>query len=196
MIRSISATLVAVFLAGMLLSYLSPKGWHSAGSSEQKYDMGTIRYGGHDSKSCGTIKSTKSHYFNDDYGLLMQTFSAKKYLGKRLRMTGFMKTRGVEDWAGFMLRVDKEGSKNALAFDNMSDRKITGTSNWKEYRVELEVPENATRIAFGALINGAGQIWFDDIQFEIIGSASSVITDSSAIDPALPKDPQNLDFEQ
>ena len=174
------------------MSYLAPRGWHTSGSAEAKYDMGTLRYGGHDSKSCGTIKSTKGHYFNDDYGLLMQTFPAKKYLGRRLRLTGFMKTKDVKDWSGFMLRADKDGKKDPVAFDNMFDRKITGSNNWQEYRVELDIPEDASSISFGALVNGPGQIWFDDISFEVV-SGAPVPADTAKPGPA--HLPMNLDFE-
>ena len=195
MARNITLTIAAVSIAVLTFSYIAPKGWHTSGSAESKYDMGTIRYGGHDSsKSCGTIKATKGRYFHDDYGLLLQSFSAKAYLGKRIRMTGYMRTRGVESWAGFMLRVDKNGKKEPLYFDNMAERKITGNTNWLEYRVEADVPNDATGISFGALLNGSGQIWFDDFRFEVIGNYAST-ADTSAADASLPKGPTNLDFE-
>jgi hypothetical protein len=45
------------------------------------------------------------------------------------------------------MRVDKE-SKH-VAFDNMHDRPITGSSDWKKYDVVLDVPQDSTGISFG-----------------------------------------------
>jgi len=180
----------------ILVSFLSPKGWHTSGNAESKYEMGSIRYNGHQSKSCGTIKAIKNHYLNDEYGLLMQSFSAEHYLGKHIRMTAWMKTRNVTDWAGLLLRVNKEGVKQPLYFDNMADRKITGSGDWREYHVEADVPSDATSIVFGALLNGDGQIWFDDFGFEIAGTAGTAADTERHLDASLRKEPENLDFEK
>ena len=82
-----------------------------------------------------------------------------------------MKSQGVADWAGFWLRVDQEGSEQSLSFDNMHDRPIKGTTDWKKYEIVLDVPNNASNIAFGALLAGTGQIWFANINFEIVDNS-------------------------
>ena len=179
-----------------ILSFVSPKGWHSSGSAENKYDIGVWKIGGHDSsKNCGVIRSNKEDYFETDYASLMQAFSSQKYLGKRVRMTGYMKSRGVKAWAGFYLRADKEDSKEPLTFDNMHDRPVKGTTDWTQYKIELDIPLNASKIAFGALLHGQGQIWFDDINFEVIGN-STIKADFVLCDTSLKREPENLDFEK
>jgi hypothetical protein len=92
----------------------------------------------------------------------------EKYVGKRIRMTGNMKSKDVTNWAGFWLRVDQADSQQPLSFDNMQDRSIKGTTEWKKYEIILDVPINASKIAFGALLVGIGQIWFDNLHFEIV----------------------------
>jgi len=91
-----------------------------------------------------------------------------KYLGKRVKMTGYLKPKDVTDWAGFWFRVDQPGLQQFLSFDNMRDRPIKGTTNWKKYEIVLDVPKGASNIAFGALLSNTGQIWLDNVNFEIV----------------------------
>ncbi len=185
-----------VAIAILALSFVVPKGWKKSGSAEQKYEMGVWKVGGHDSsKACGVIRASKEDYFGEDYGSLMQTISSQRYLGKRIRMTGYMKTKGVTMWAGFYVRVDKEDAKEPLSFDNMADRHIVGSTNWTQYKIEVDVPFNASKIAFGARLHGPGQIWFDDISFEEIGN-STIKAETVLCDTSLKRIPENLDFEQ
>jgi hypothetical protein len=116
-----------------------------------------------------TIKSIDQEI--EGFGSLKQNSKPGKYIGKRIRMTGYMKSQGVADWAGFWLRVDQEGSEQSLSFDNMHDRPIKGTTDWKKYEIVLDVPNNASNIAFGALLAGTGQIWFDNLNFEIVDNS-------------------------
>ena len=79
-----------------------------------------------------------------------------------------MKSSDVKSWAGFWLRVDQEKSKKPLAFDNMSERPVKGNSDWTKYEIVLDIPKEASNLAYGALLNGTGQIWFDNIKFEVV----------------------------
>jgi len=108
----------------------------------------------------------------DGFVTLMQTCLADKYLGKRVRMTGYMKTMDVSDWAGLCMRVDtKEGHKN-MPFENMKngkkDRSVKGTNDWKQYDIVLDVPNSTEYIAFGALLAETGQVWFTKLKFELL----------------------------
>src|ERR1017187_9937896 len=117
--------------------------------------MGIDKGAGQGGKNCATIKSTDKKI--DGFGTLMQMCKPDKYLGKRVRMTGYVKSESVTDWAGLWLRVDQANSQVPLAFDNMQDRAIKGTYAWKKYEIVLDVPANASMIAFGALLSGTGQ---------------------------------------
>jgi hypothetical protein len=43
----------------------------------------------------------------------------------------------------------------AWPFDNMDDRPIKGDSEWQQYAVVLDVPSEATALAYGILLSGA-----------------------------------------
>tara|TARA_R110000787_G_scaffold60220_13_gene136636 strand:- start:17774 stop:17980 length:207 start_codon:yes stop_codon:yes gene_type:complete len=50
----------------------------------------------------------------------------------------------------------------------MHDNKILGTTDWTYYEFILNVPKKTSLIAFGALLEGNGEVWFDNLKFEII----------------------------
>jgi hypothetical protein len=118
---------------------------------------------------------------------MMQMCRAESFRGKRLKFTGYVKTRDVAGTANLWFRVDGENGQ-LLAFDNMSDRPIKGTTDWKEYSVVLDVPETATALAYGIFVSGAGTAWLNDVQLIEVGSGVK----STAT--KLPDAPQNLDF--
>jgi hypothetical protein len=160
--------LLALCATFLLLSFDLPKDWFKAGSAPAKYDMGIDKGAGQNGTNAATIKSIDGRIHG--FGTLMQVCEPGKYLGKRVRMSGYMKSDNVNGWASFWFRVDQKGSSKTLAFDNMSRRAIKGTKGWKKYDIVLDVPASASGLAYGALIKGTGQIWFDDLKFEIVDS--------------------------
>jgi hypothetical protein len=184
-----------------------PKGWHVAGSHPNEYEMTVDQATKHGGLASATIRCKEAN-LSDGFGTLMQTFKADKFRGKRLRLTGFVKSSNVADWAGLWVRVDG-AEKTGQAFDNMMDRKIEGTTAWTKYSVILDVPEDAAAIAFGLLMAGKGQVWVDDLAFDVVGP--EVATTGLVIEPdelpedareqfkaslkLLPKEPKNLGFE-
>jgi hypothetical protein len=85
-------------------------------------------------------------------------------------------------------RVDGEKQKS-LSFDNMQDRAIKGTNEWKKYEIVLDVPKNSVRIAYGVLVSGEGTVWMDDLNFEVVSK------DVPLTKKRLNK-PQNSNFEE
>jgi hypothetical protein len=51
----------------------------------------------------------------------------------------------------------------------MSNRGVTGTSDWARYQIDLPVAANARNINFGALHTGDGSAWFDGLTIEVDG---------------------------
>jgi len=180
-------------IVALVLSFDVPKGWQKAGSAPGKYDMGLDFGMGRTSKYAATIQSNTYDFGMSQFGTLMQSFSPDKYVGKRIKMTGFMKSQNVRNWAGFWLRVDGKKQNKSLSFDNMFDRPVTGTTTWRQYEIILDVPKGATNIAFGALLDGVGKIWFDDIRFEEVSSTTATTGKDSKTKKEAP---ENLDFEE
>lgn len=125
---------------------------------------------------------TNSAVASSSFCVAISTFPIKEAAGKRVRFSGYIKTEGVTSgYAGLLWRVD--GSSGTLAFDNMHDRGVTGTTDWKRYEVEIPVAADAKNINFGAIFTGNGTAWFDGLSVELDGM------------PYLDKSAFDLDFE-
>lgn len=172
----------------IFFSFDLPKGWIVAGSEPKSYEMGIAKGEGQDGRNCATIKSIKKEIRG--FGTLMQKTGTGLFLGKRIRMSAFVKSVNVADWAGLWFRVDELERSTPQSFDNMQDRPIKGTTEWKKYEIVLDVPEKAHALAFGALLGGTGQIWFDDIQFEIVEKSVPTTGFNNR------KEPINLNFDE
>jgi ankyrin repeat protein/beta-lactamase regulating signal transducer with metallopeptidase domain len=142
-----------------------PKGWWPSGANPKSYEMRLDTSEKHSGKASAHIKFTGDKPAG--FGTLMQSFKADSFRGERVQMSAWLKTERPGR-AQLWMRVD--GTNRMLGLTNMGDRPVRGTTNWKEYNVTLDVPENAMSIAFGALFLGRGQAWVDDFEFEVVGT--------------------------
>jgi hypothetical protein len=185
--KTILKSAITIGILTLIFSFENPAGWFKAGSQPNKYDMGIDVGSGRDGKNAATIKS-KSKTIKG-FGTLLQSCSAEKFLGQRVRMSAYMKSENVTNWAGLWLRVDQLEPRKELAFDNMQDRPVKGKTDWTKYEIVLDVPKNASNLVYGALIDGTGQIWFDDVNFEMVDSTVAVTGIHKKSEPI------NTDFE-
>ncbi len=184
-----------LFLVGALMSYDMPKGWIAGGTNPNQYEMGIDEGAGQNGKNAATIRSIREEAFG--YGLLEQRFSSDNYKGKRLKLTGYLKTKKVSKWAGLVMKVlsktinpvtGKEQRK-VITYDNMYTRFVNGTTAYTKYEIVLDVPDSSSDIEYGARLTGAGQIWFDQLSFEVVGKDVPLTTSEL-------KEPTNTDFDK
>ena len=89
------------------------------------------------------------------------------------------------------MRVDGPGNHpNLLAFDNMQDRPIKGTTAWQRYEVVLDVPDSALGVYLGVLIDGPGEVWLNSNELQIVNTSIPTTGRNSA----MPDGPRNLNF--
>jgi len=90
--------------------------------------------------------------------------------GKRVRLSGLLRTEDVSGYAGFWLRVDSVAQEAPpRAFDNMEAKHLDGTTPWTRHDVTLEVPaDDIGGACFGFLLGGAGRVDADDLTFEVL----------------------------
>lgn len=168
------------------------KGWHLSGSHPFNYKMGIDRETFHKGKASGFLKSdtVQSH---EEFATMMQQFKAEKFLGKRMKLSGFIKSKSVDRFCGFWMRVDNTLG-DVLQFDNMSDRPIVGDTEWNHYYIVLDVPENSAAISFGVLLSGNGQVWMDELKFEEVDHNTPITNINISSD--FLDEPINLSFEE
>ena len=163
----------------------APRGWILAGSNPADYLTGVDQKSMYQARPSAYLKGKPTA--TEGFGTLMQSFSAARYAGKRVRFSAAVKSEGVNGWAGLWMRVDQGSAM--VAFDNMENRPIRGTTDWQNYQVVLDVPMNATGIAFGVLLNKSGAVWLNNVKFESVG------TNVPTTGVVLQEGPTNLDFE-
>ena len=171
-----------------------PEGWVVAGTAPQDYQVSVLpeKREGNNVVLLESVANPNPSKF----GTLSQYCSADQYLGKRVRMTGYLKSENVKNWAGMWFRVDDSKQKDlSLSFDNMSDRPIKNTTDWKKYEIVLDVPQQAGAMAFGVLLEGSGKVWISGISFEVVDQ-SVPTTNMVKERAALPQGPVNLDFAE
>jgi len=168
-----------------------PNGWFPAGSNPSEYEMSVDNSIFQKGNSCAYIKSKSTK--ENEFGTLMQTISAENYLGKRLQLSGYVKSEIVNGWSGIWMRIDGENNQQ-LGFDNMQGRSIKGTTDWNNYEIVLDIPSNSKTINFGVLLGGEGKVWFDN--FELKEVNKNVPLTNLMKENKLPVKPINLDFEE
>jgi hypothetical protein len=180
---------VAALLCSLVTSAYAavPQGWYKYGSMPNDFDMGSVAGNRHAGGKNGFIRAKHD---SSGFGTLMQTINAQAYHGKRVRLSGWLKTTNAEK-AALWMRVDGDGKK-IVGFDNMDNRPVIGTVDWKRYDVVLDVPSDAVDIAFGFMLNGKGEVLVDDLKFEEVAKDVPV----TAMGDNLPEAPVNLDFSK
>lgn len=136
--------------------------WVLGGSRPEDYQVsadGTVVHGGRQS---GHIRSPMSGGF----GTLARGVPAYGYRGKRVRLSAYVRTEDVWNWAGLWMRADAPAGS---VLDNMSDRGIYGDTDWTRYEVVIDVPEDSTGLAFELLLHGGGRVWVDDLALGVVG---------------------------
>lgn len=166
-------------------------GWFMAGGTPAAYEFGLAADPTPEGLPVASLRAraqTEDRLEAASFGTMMQSMSARRYCGARLRLAGLIRTSAV-DWAALWLRVD--GPSGTLAFDNMRDRAPHGTTDWAEAEVALDVPQQATTVNFGFLLTGPGAA-------DVAGLSLAIVDETVAVTgygaPEVPDSPQNLDF--
>lgn len=124
---------------GMMQS--APQGWIITGVYPHQYSVTLDHVHVYRGRSSGTIQG-KVDADPRGFGTLMQMFKAENYVGQRLRLSAFLKTDDVQGWAGMWMRIDGK-DEVPINFDNMDNRPISGTTEWRPYEVVLDIAPHA-----------------------------------------------------
>lgn len=152
-----------------------PQGWELYGTGRFDYEVATdpsTPYEGGPS----TCLRAKSGASPEGYAGLQPCSGLElgTYRGKRIRFSANVKAQNVAGWAGLWMRVNgamdkKNRHSSTLAYDNMQDRPITGTSRWQRYSVVLDVPSKVREINLGIMLTGTGAVWLNGVKIEVVG---------------------------
>jgi hypothetical protein len=177
----------------------APRGWVLLGPTDA-YSAGVDSAERHSGHGSGLLECTV--WDVEVFGTLMQTLRADAYRGRRLRLSGYLRTRDVEGSARMWLRVDGPDA-SPIAMDNMAKRPVRGNTEWSRYEIVLDVPAVAVQVAYGAILGGKGRLWVDDLRLEVVGNDvpstdmhMPAVPTKTAVPPDLPSQPVNAGFEE
>lgn len=138
-----------------------PSNWFQWGEG---YDLSIDSAVRHEGKSSVLIQAPKNKIPNS-FGCFAYSIPAI-YEGKEIEVRAYMKMDQVSNGPiGLLLRID--GMMGSLQFDNMQQKNIQGTSDWKQYAVKLPLSVDAKTIFIGAMLSGTGKLWVDDFEIWI-----------------------------
>jgi transcriptional regulator with XRE-family HTH domain len=169
-------------------TYRIPKGWEITGDDPDHYEIGVDPTVSYKDQLCVTIKSKPDPIC---FAALAQQIKAEAYHGKRVRFSAALRSQDIENRAVLFMRVGGRNGK-ILAFDNMRERFISGTNDWDQHAIVLDVAEGAEDIGYGFLLALAGQVWMADVHLDIVELDVPTTDILAEIEPYFPT---NLDFE-
>lgn len=112
----------------------------------------------------------------------LQLFGNRALAGKRLRLTGWVKTDSLMSHAYLKLYATTLKRDEDVGAPQL----IGGTTDWTRLSIEMDIPRDAYQVMAWFVYNAPsdGRVWFDDASLEIIGPASETSTPTSKPAPA------------
>jgi RNA polymerase sigma factor (sigma-70 family) len=98
--------------------------------------------------------------------------------GKRIRITGWLKTSDVRNWSGVEMVVANTGG-HIFAYDGMFDRPLHGTTEWQQVEFVTDIPREPCIIGLSPTLCGTGEMWCDDFQIDVVSSSTHTTDDRS-----------------
>ena len=164
-----------------------PAGWIRSGSRPDRYRMGV------DVQNAGiALIESIGDVEQGAFGTLMQSITAERFLGQKVRVRASLRTQDVAGSAVIWFRVDGERGR-VLRFDNLQQRQadgaLSGGNDWTARSIVLDVPSEALSLHYGFFLKGTGRVWARDFSIE----AAEPDAEAAPWPPYL-DGPTNLDF--
>jgi RNA polymerase sigma factor (sigma-70 family) len=101
----------------------------------------------------------------------------EQYLGKRVRVSAWLKAEHVSVVSGLWIRAMGPNYKKIIdegnwgKWETAGAKPLKGTVGWTHFVCELDVPLDTQYIVSGMIHNGTGTMWMDDFKFEVLDAA-------------------------
>lgn len=99
---------------------------------------------------------------------VQQSVIAQSYRGKRVRYSAWIKLLDVRDAGHLVYSIETDTLPLRVGRDQMEGRRPTGTRDWEEHSLVLDVPTEAAVIHVGFGLMGSGTVWLDDARIEVV----------------------------
>lgn len=110
-----------------------------------------------------------NRYGDEDWGLLRQMVPVKpEWLGRKARVSGMLRTEGVNHFGGALIVQSRGAGDNILTWNHMPESRVFGNTPWAPAQVEVKIHPQAQLVLVGVLLEGGGTLWADDLKLEIV----------------------------
>ena len=123
-----------------------------------------------------TAARNPKQYSDNSSSLHYSVTNGSPLFGQHIRVTGWLKTSNAQNWVGAFVIILGKNSLH-LAYDDMSDRPIRGTTDWQQVELVTDLPNEPCVVYFGPDLYGPGELWGDDFQIAL-APRDAPITDS------------------
>lgn len=110
-----------------------------------------------------------SRHGPEPFGILEQRVRVKpEWVGRTVRLSGFLKTAGATGAGGALVLQARNGSDGVMLHDHMDGRRVRGDQDWKQYAVEMKIPPGAWALMVGVMLEDDGTLWADDLALHLM----------------------------
>lgn len=149
----------------------TPPAWKVVGSNRQHYVVdGTGEPVGN---SGATVILTGHDADPAKFGGSSSVLDAAAYRGHTLALAADLDTRNVARGAELWLRATDAAGKT-VAFANSSWMPVLGTISGVHREVRIDVPATATRVLFGTILHGNGEVVARHLRLAVVGKPAAV----------------------
>ena len=164
-----------------------PDNWHVMSRNLKQYHVSIDSQSAH-SGSRSVFISSVDTALKPIFAGVGYTLPAR-YVGKKITVSAWMRSEDMQGSLALMLGIyDADG--NTLKFENLQNKKIKGSKDWKQYSVTLPFSSTAQTLHIGPLLIGKGKLWIDDVELLIDGVAVQKADLRSDFNPNPPRTPR------
>jgi hypothetical protein len=158
--------------------------WLVDGTFPSGYEIGLDDKDVHGGKASAYIKGDQYLAGTNDSAGLEQWFDTSQFQGKRIRLSGYIRSNNVTRNVVFRLMAQSDGVRSGNSAQ-LARGTIYGSSGWQKYDLVVDVPSNSLYISVMLSLEGQGEVWFDDLTIQVV-DRSVPLTGSSGGFPAAP----------
>jgi len=105
----------------------------------------------------------------EPFGILEQRVRVRpEWIGRTLRLSGYLKTAGATGTGGALVMQVRNGSDGVMLHEHMEGRQVKGNTDWRRYAIELKLPPGAWDIQVGVMLEDDGTLWADDLALHLM----------------------------
>ena len=147
-----------------------PAGWSHAGANPDRYTIGVDSQVAHGGRRSAFLES-HTGVTATMWSTIPQTIDAAPFLGRRLRISAFVRARAPASCEAFV-RVDgqHEAKPATLRFTSTEQKRQRCGADWSEFSLVVDVPEGSEKVVYGFGIKGRGRVWIDDVGVMVVDS--------------------------